>query len=402
VDVGFGMVDEDGFFLLLLEQGFAGWGLEIVLSGPFRLRAVDREPEDDGVLREQDWDEPSDYARIPRSITFATQWNDGAFDLRFGELNGVGVGHGSIVDVYYNSTDMDHYQGGLLTGFEYAGNGLEFMMENVVDPEVLVGRAFIAPLGWFLEGDWPRRLEIGYTLGADISAPYRVHPQQPPPTTVAITGGDISLKIIDAAWGKAAPYAALMTMDGDPGIHAGLATTWTLSEPKEILLHVRGEYRYSGPDYHPALLNPFYERNRRHHGVDDVTGQSMTLADSLALTDKNAAHGLMFDAAFDAGGKVRLGARYDREGADRPHWVLFRLDLSPWEPVAFSALYAGQDLDGGTGLFSWHSLIAVAVRARIWGPLNAFAEFTRRYRRARGEMGLANETGAGVGLVYTY
>jgi hypothetical protein len=193
-----------------------------------------------------------------------------------------------------------------------------------------------------------------------------------------------------------------MFMDGDPGVHAGLATSWTLSQPKDIRLHVRGEYRYSGPDYHPALFNPFYERNRRHFGIDEVTGEGMTLADSLALSDAGAAHGLMFDAAFDAGGKVRLGARYDREGTDRPHWVLFRLDLSPWEPVAISALYAGQDLAGGASLFSWHSLIAAAVRARIWGPLSAFVEFTRRYRRIGSEMDLANETGAGVGLHFTY
>lgn len=402
VDVGFGMVDEDGFFLLLLEQGFSGWGLDVVLSGPLRFRAVDRDPQDDGIVREQDWDEPSDFARIPRSIHFITDWNQGAFELGFGELNGVGIGHGSVVDAYFNSTDMDHYQGGLLVTGEHAGNGLEFMMENVVQPEVLVGRAFVAPLGWFLEGQWPRRLELGFTLGADISVPYRVHPENPEPTAVPITGGDISLRIIDAVWGTAAPYVDLMAMDGDPGVHAGLATSWTLSEAKQILLHVRGEYRYSGSDYHPAIFNPFYEHNRRHYGIDEVTGESMTLADSLALAGERASHGLMFDAALDGGGVVRVGGRYDREGRDRPHWVLFRLDLSPWEAVSLAAFYAGQDLDGGSGLFSWNSLIGAAVHARVWGPLRVFAEFTRRFRRVGPQMDLANETGAGVGAVFTY
>jgi hypothetical protein len=400
--VGFGMVDEDGFFLLLLEQGFTGYGLDVALSGPLRFRAVDRDPQDDGVVREQDWDEPSDYARIPRSIRFTTDWNRGALELRFGELNGVGIGHGSVVDAYYNSTDMDHYQGGLVVSGEHAGNGLELLMEDVVAPEVLVGRAFVAPLGWFLEGDWPRRLEIGFTLGADISVPYRVHPEQPEPTAIAITGGDISLKIIDAAFGSAAPYLDVMAMDGDPGVHAGIASSWVLSEEKQILLHARGEYRFLGSDYHPALFNPFYERNRRYYGTDSVTGESMTLADALALHGEDSSHGLMFDLSFDAGGKVRLGARYDREGSDRPHWVMFRLDLSPWEAVSFAALYAGQDLGGGVGLFSWDSLIAAAVHARIYGPLRAFAEFTRRYRRVGADMDLANETGAGIGLVFTY
>ncbi|MBW2278795.1 MAG: hypothetical protein JRF63_14985, partial [Deltaproteobacteria bacterium] len=402
LDVGFGMVDEDGFFLLLLEQGFSGWGLDVVLSGPLRFRAVDRAPADDGVLREQDWDEPSDFARIPRSIRFATDWNNGAFDMRFGELNGVGLGHGSVVDAYYNSTDMDHYQGGLVISGEYAGNGLELLTENVVQPEVLVGRAFIAPLGWFLEGDWPRRLELGFTLAADISIPYRVDPDHTGTTAVPITGGDISLKIIDTTWGVAAPYVDVMAMDGDLGVHAGLATTWTLSEEKQVLLHARGEYRYLGSDYHPSLFNPFYERNRRHYGVDPVTGESMTLADALALHGEDNSHGMMFDLSFDAGKKVLLGARYDREGSERPHWIMFRLDLAPWEAVSLAMLYAGQDLGGGAGLFSWDSLIAAAVQVRIWGPLRAFAEFTRRFRRVGADMDLANETGAGVGVVFTY
>jgi hypothetical protein len=400
IDVGFGMVDEDGFFLVLLEQGFRGWGLELVLSGPLRFRAVDRDPQDDGVLREQDWDEPSDFARIPRRVSFNTQWNDGQLDLSFGELNGVGIGHGSVVDAYYNSTDMDHYQGGLLTTGEHAGNGLELMIENVVQPEVLVGRAFIAPLGWFLSGDWPRRLELGFTLGADIAVPRRILATEP--TTVPVAGGDISLKVVDADWVAIAPYVDLMTMDGEPGVHAGLATVWTLSSAKEIELHARGEYRFSGSDYHPALFNPFYEHNRRHYGIDQTSGERQTFADHLKYSEQQEAHGLMVDVALDAGGKVRVGARYDREGHDRPHWVLFRIDLTPWEPLALAALYAGQDLEGGSELFAWSSLMAAAIHAKIWGPLRAFAEFTRRWRRVGDEMPLANETGAGVGILFTY
>ena len=110
----------------------------------------------------------------------------------------------------------------------------------------------------------------------------------------------------------------------------------------------------------------------------------------------------MFDLALDDGEKVRVGARYDREGRERPHWIMFRLDLSPWESVSLAAIYAGQDLNGEAGLFSWDSLIAAAVHARIWGPLRAFAEFTRRFRRVGEEMDLANETGAGVGVVFIY
>jgi len=111
VDAGFGWAGEDGFALILLEQGLSYGGFDLVLSGPLRFRIIDEAPEEDGVLRDQDWDEPSDFARIARRIAFARRWDDGELNVRIGELNGVGVGHGSAADHYFISTDMDHYQG---------------------------------------------------------------------------------------------------------------------------------------------------------------------------------------------------------------------------------------------------------------------------------------------------
>jgi hypothetical protein len=399
-DFGFGWIDDDGFVLILLEQGFSYGGLELVLSGPFRLRVVDQAPADEGTLREQDWDEPSDFARIPRSISFHHQWEDAGLDIRFGELNGIGIGHGSVVDAYYNSTDMDHYQGGLVLSAEGFGNGLEFMLENVIAPEQIAARGFVAPIAWFVDGRWPRRLELGFTFAADMAAPRRI--QTTSPRTVPILGGDLSLRLLDKEWGTLAPYLDVMAMDGDAGVHLGVGTSWTLSAERNVLLHLRGEYRYSGSDYHPAVFNPFYEHNRRYYGVDVATGTALTFADHLTYASSAEAHGLMADLTFDWNSAVRLGARYDREGRDRPHWLLFRLDVSPVERFALGFLYGGQDLDGGSGVFARDSLIAASLHARIWGPLRAFAEFSRRWRRVNGSMPFANETGVGVGLIIAY
>ena len=93
---------------------------------------------------------------------------------------------------------------------------------------------------------------------------------------------------------------------------------------------------------------------------------------------------------------------HHREGTGRAHWVLFRVDLFPWDGYNVGAFYAGQDINGGTDLFSLDSLIGVAMRGRIWGPISLFAEFTRRWRRVDDEMGLANETGGGIGFSMTY
>jgi len=401
VDVGLGGVDEDAFFLLLLEQGFSVDGFGLVLSGPLRFRIFDESPRDEGVLREQDWDEPSDFARIVRIIEYDRSFEDGMISAMGGELNGVGVGHGSIVDHYYNSTDVDHYQGGLLLGGHWAGTGAQLMLENVVDPEIFAGRVFAAPIGWFLEGDWPRRLQFGWSFGLDagVPSPSGIVPGD----NLFVTGWDVALTVLDLAVVEATPYFDMMVMDGEMGIHLGAATAWTLSAKRGVLLHVQGEYRRLGADYHPAVMNPFYERNRRiYAGIDPATGLRYSITEHLNQVDDPVRNGFMAQIGLDWDEKVRFQARYDFQGLGMPHWVLFRLDVTPTERFSLGALYAGQDLAGSTGLFGADALMAASVNAGIWGPFRVFAEFSRRWRRLGASMDWVNESAGGFGLLFSY
>ncbi len=394
------MVDEDGFVSVLLEQRLATDVFELAIAGPLRFRIVDRDPTDPGTLREQDWDDPSDFARIVRSLSLDYQWDEGSVNLELGELNGVTLGHGSVVDAFFNSTDMDHYQGGVLLTTEWAGNGLEFMIEDVISPDVLVGRLFVAPLSWFIDGEWPRRVELGYTLGADIDAPYRVLPRKTQP--IPVTGIDLSVLVIDTDSASLMPYGDLMIMDGEIGLHAGLAADITLPTAAALELQAKVEYRRVGADYHPALFNPFYEYRRLYYETVAASTDSRTLADHLATEDLPPRNGFMADVALLWHDGLRIGARYDTEGRDRAHWVMFRLDLFPWPDHAFSAFYAGQDLTGGATLFSTDALIGIAARNRIIGPLDFFAEFAKRWRRTDEQMALANEVSAGLGIFLSY
>ncbi|MDJ0764768.1 MAG: hypothetical protein QNJ97_17440 [Myxococcota bacterium] len=403
VDVGFGMVDEDGFLLLLLEQGISWRFLNIRLSGPLRFRVLDRSPDDQGVLREQDWDEPSDFMKIPRSVTMRHEWDNAALDFRFGELSGVGIGHGTLVDAYFNSIDMDHYKGGAILRTEWLGNGLECLIENIITPKILVGRAFLAPLRWFSDQWWARRLEIGFTLGADIKAPYRVLNRSD--AAIPVVAGDLSYRIIDTAAFVLMPYAALAAMDGDMGFHGGLSSRITLSKSQQLSLHLRGEYRRVTSDYHPAFFNPFYDYNRLFfpYFSQDSIGPIPTFADHLAdETDPPPGNGLMLDGVLMWKRGLRIHLRYDREGNERPHWVMGRVDLYPFRHVAVGLFYAGQDITGKDGLFSTDALAGMGLRARIWGPLDAFAEFTRRLRSTADEVFFANEAAGGLGVVARY
>ncbi len=401
VDVGLGSAGEDAFFLILLEQGFSVKGFDLVLSGPLRFRIVDKDPQEDGVPRDQDWDDSSDYARILRHMIFEHAWDDAELHVRVGELDGVGLGHGSIVDHYYNSSDMDHYQGGIELGGHVSGTGVEYLMENVVQPEIFAGRIFFAPFAWFMKGDWPRRLEFGYTLFADTAVP---NPSSASSSdNLVVTGGDVALTVLDTSVVRATPYFDLMVMDGEPGMHVGASTSWTLSEPKGVFLHVRAEYRRLGRDYHPAIGNPFYERNRRFHvGTDPLTGQTYSITEHLQQVDDDKRNGFMADLIFDWDGTAKFEARYDFQGLGMPHWVMFRADITPGERFSLGLFYAGQDKRGDSGLFSTDSLIGASLNIGAWGPMRFFAEFTRRWRRIGASMPYANESAGGVGLLFSY
>lgn len=400
VDVGGGFVDEDGMILLLLEQDLLVSDFEAALSVPLRLRVYDRDPSDRGFVREQDWDEVSDFGRLIRRVGYLKRFRDGAVDLSMGELNGVGIGHGVVVDHYFNSTDMDHYHSGVLVKAEAHGTGGELILDDLLGPRILVGRLFAAPIAWFSDSPAGARFELGYTLGADMAAPRRVVATSD--AFLPVTGIDASYALLVRPMVTVIVYNDLMFMDGDLGFHAGLAGTFMFSERTGLSLSARAEYRYSGPDYFPALFNPFYEKNRYDYALDD-NGDSQTFADIIGSLDPlPEGHGFMVDLSLEWDRGLRFGARYDRQGKDRPHWLLFRLDLFPWEGYTIGAFYAAQDVTGGSNVFSLDALLGLAMRSRIWGPLDAFAEFQRRFRRQGGDVQMANETTLGVGLMFVY
>jgi hypothetical protein len=400
VDLGGGFVDEDGMLSLHLEQDLLVGGFEAAVRVPLRMRVFDRAPSDDGFFREQDWDDVSDFGRLLRRLVLLKHFQDGAVDFYVGELNGVGIGHGVVVDHYFNSTDMDHYHGGLLLKAERGGTGGELLLDDFLGPRLLVGRLFAAPIAWFVDSPMGRRFELGYTLGADMAAPRRVMAQSD--AFIPVTGLDASYALLLRQMATVLIYNDLMFMNGDLGFHAGLAGTFAFSERSGLSLGARAEYRYCRPDYFPALLNPFYEKNRYHYRVNEDRAV-LTFADEISNVDPLPdGHGFMVDFSLEWDRGLRFGARYDRQGRHRPHWVLMRFDLFPWDAYTVSAFYASQDVSGGAGLFSLDALIGLAMRSRIWGPFDAFAEFQRRYRRIGGNVQYANETMLGVGLMFVY
>lgn len=400
VDVGVIAIDDDVFISTIVEQRFRFRGFSMILQGPFRLRIADQSPSDTGPLRKQDWDQPSDFARIVPHLAYRQIFADGFVDLYAGELNNITIGTGSTVSHYYNSVDMDRFCGGVASRGEYRGNGLALLLDDVIAPALFAGRFYIAPAAWFTNREWAKRVSLEFIFGGDFKAPLRAYAHED--RILTATGGAIRGIVVDNEHLTIQPSIHVMAMDGDPGIHAGAHTTWIVSRPKKIAVSLYGEYRYSGSDYHPALFNPFYNFNRFHYTLPDSPPDT-TFADHQSYgTSLPAAHGFMFDLSFEWQHRFQLGAVYDRIGDHRTHWVMFYANLTPLKGYQLRGFYAGQDLSGGMDLFSRSSIFGIESRGKIWGPLDLFFYFTRRWRDVPNVQSLADEFGGGMGAAVSY
>ncbi len=194
----FGRIDEDWYVTLQLRLAIdqENWGLGLGI--PLRLRVYDAEPEDPTglVIRQEDWDEVSDYFKVLRYVYLGNPDKSGPYYLRLGELTGVTLGHGTIVHRFYNGFDMDRfrlggdfyvnvgpYSGELLIGDmsrpkDTVVTGVRFTVRplivaqyhGVTDDEpapVVITSSTGAPLGTLRSPDPPK----GATTGAPQPAP---------------------------------------------------------------------------------------------------------------------------------------------------------------------------------------------------------------------------------------
>ena len=402
-DFGIGSVDEDLFLMLMLEQGIAVKNLKLVFSGPFRFRIKDNTPLDSGVLRNQDWDDASDWARILRSADYNQTLDNGRIDIHLGELNGVSMGSGSIINDYFNSIDMDYYQGGAALAVDINGTGIEFMMHNVISPGIFAGRTYISPFAWFSDNSLSRRFSIGFDFALDTGVDGQIVPQSN--STIFIAGGNIDFNFIQT---RNIFLSFLVDVNGlrkSGGVDAGIGSSFFINRQKETELHITGKYLYAGKKYYSSLINPFYEYNRRWFSVDPVSGVTQSFAEHLdnSAVKKRSAHGFSADLELSAGETFKIGFNYTYQNHNRPDWLMFRFELSPVERFSLRGFFAGQDMFGSSNIFSSYSLAGLSLQIKIIGSLRVYFEFLRRYRNIKSSVSSAsNEISGGIGVSIAY
>lgn len=409
-EVGVGPVDEDVFLdvtprltylrpvpLLFEEQEETLF--EASLHVPLRLRIIDREPTDDEVLRREDWAEIPDYFRIIRRVEYGTPRDP--IHLRAGELGPARLGHGTIVDDYYNVITTDHYALGLTGKITRPRWSTELLHSGLAGPAVLGARAEARPpVLYEAESPW-QRIGLGATVAGDFRAPTALvdgdggHPavagndlrplvddQQP----TAVTGVDARWELPHGDRWNITPYTDFNHHFGlGSGLHTGVFFDRDITDWMQI--STRFEHRLLLGQYVPVYFDAVYELTRFQHpgyAPETTPAPKRTAADDIDPGVEHGAKGQLqtriadmvtlaaafSDATGQTGSDLRLRASIETE--DHARIGVFFYQFAPGDHTFAESLAELARIDG--------SLTAIEGRFTIWGPLYAQGQLARKWR----------------------
>ena len=357
-----------------------------------------------GVLRKRDWDEPLDYFKLVRFVRYGHK-RDPVY-LLAGQLWGASIGHGTLVNRYANSLNLDHSKFGLAFDVNTTFFGFETMTDSIGDPNLIAGRAYVRPFGdtLFLRG-WA----VGVTMVTDRGAPRRYVDAAGnfTPTIQQGSKGDVLVQS-DAAYAGGVdtefellhnslisliPYVDLNRIAGaGNGLHAGVLTNIYLPVPiLDISVEARLEYRMMQAGYIPEYFDQTYDLGRVQYAVNGPAGTAFvpkyTAAQSahLAAADPTAIDrkGYYGELAFGFAGLLQLGGLYqnyegDPNGASLGLFVTF----PKIEIIKLSGYYLRKNMKSGFDdafKLDERSLLAFSAAYKVFGPMYLRVDFQRRW-----------------------
>ncbi len=263
---GLTFIDNDAYIQLQLQPdiplGKIGIGLDLILL--YNPYAEGDEPQilaEDGEM----WDNPSTWLRLIRYVRYAHPYDP--FHFRFGELDYLTIGHGSIMSGYSN-----YDRRGLRVNLRNSENryGIETMMNDIGNPTIFGGRAFLRPFQRPENNNLLTRFELGATYLTDINPNLQEEGEKP----LSAVGLDVGFPIFETSTFRLDLYddiALLNTLENrDSGteiaLTEGSSVTTDLAWGNAVGIGFsftqtlfKIEYRTFGEGYIPSVFDYTYE-----------------------------------------------------------------------------------------------------------------------------------------------
>lgn len=399
---GYSKLEEDSFFRIDAGLAVSIDQLAFAVHAPVHLRITDAEPTSENVIREEDWDEVSDYFRILRFLQYGKRDRPDPVFLRIGELVDVSLGHRSVVDRYYNVVDTNHYKMGIQAEVEVNYGGAEVFVDHLAPPNVAGFRGYIRPFTFFDTADIFKRFSSGLVFVGDFDAPVSkistpslgdttaLDGASTAPTlahstsTAAVYGWDIDWALVETDLIEWIPYFDFMALNTDGiGLHAGNFVNLYLSQ--DVSLSTQLEWRYASKGYQPSYFNSLYEIERtRFIGASGARGPKLTsVQEDPARKDR---HGMLTGLDLTFSTYLTLGATYeDYEGPNNSNLTL-RMVTPYITFVKFAAFYTKRNYEGaGELLHLDDALLITQTRFQVFGPLFVSTEYSHTFKESDDE-----------------
>jgi len=370
--------------------------LEVSLHIPLRI-SIDSEH--DGSIRRRDWREVSDFVRVIRRVEYGSP--DEPLHLRAGEIGPAHLGHGTLVNGYYNVVTTDHYRLGLTGHIDRPRWGAELLINDLTGPNLIGLRGRYRPPVMYETDSDAQTFSLGASLVTDLTAPYQLetvgdsdqpvagpdlHPSVETTRPTTAFGVDIQWQGLDRSnWNLTAYTDLNHHIALGSGVHAGLL--WNHNFGTSLRLSSRLEYRLMTARYIPDYFDPVYEITRYRHPTMGTGGFAGPKLRAAASADSALRHGgfaqisarirnwMTLSAAFSdgtghTGADLRLRASFDYQ--DRARLGFFFYQFSSNSREFGSTLREVTRLDG--------ALAALEGRIDIAGPLYGQGQFARQWQ----------------------
>jgi hypothetical protein len=326
-----------------------------------------------GGFRAEDWDDRSEWASLVRYLTYARAHGTVDVALALGQLGGVTLGHGSLVDGYSAGLDVDHRHLGValqVRGERVAG---EFLLDDLVAPRIAGTR-----MGWRTRGS-TFVLDAGASVVTDLAAEQAAAGAAGAMSTtmstvvpVAALDGRAQWLTRDGRWGGALYTDVVAIADIAVGAHLGISGYGTLFSGTRVSL--RGELRGGSDHYIPGWFGPFYELDRRVALMGpEIPTDGMDSQLEVARRGGLAGWGGLVEAQVHVPEIGDFAVYYARRAQLADHLVV-RANVPFLRDVQGAAWLAAEVGDGAD---AW--ILASEIRARVNARWFVSAELSRLY-----------------------
>jgi len=363
-----------------------------------------------GLIRRRDWDEPQDFSKLIRFVRYGHK-RDPVYMLA-GQLWGASIGHGTIVNRYANSLNLDHPKAGLALDVNTDYFGVETLTDYVGDPSLVAARAYVRPLGgmpilrgWAVgvSGVMDRTAPTGITwpLASDSSG----NPIIANTRAVYAVGVDTEFEVVRNSFISVIPYTDLNRLVGaGNGIHAGVLTDMNVPVPLlEMNVQAKFEYRMMQPGYIPEYFDQTYDLGRLQYATGAGTAYlpKYDVAQASRSGDTSfSQRGYYGELAFGFAGLVQVGGLYqDRQGD--PNGASFGVfaTVPKFDTIKLSAYYLRKNMKSGLDdafRLDERSLLAASLAYKVFGPVYFRADFRRQWVLQGGQMQAVDTYTAGM------